>query len=144
MTTVFAVDPGGTTGLAYANFGTPGAEFRSYERETWEAVRCVEVAISWPVSLVVAESFIPRPGVRSWEPDAIESIGAIRYLCLRARVPFELQTPAEGKRFGTNEKLKLLGWKNASKGGHRDDAARHLLVACIRHNLLDPAQFAIN
>ncbi len=43
-------------------------------------------------------------------------------------MPLTLQTPATGKGFGTDAKLKHLGWYNPTQGGHSNDAARHLLT----------------
>lgn len=142
--TVVAVDPGKTTGLAKAHFHDGDARavygFTCDELPTWDAV---DIVNRWMdrVDLVVCESFTPRPGVRTWQPDALESIGAIRYLCRRAGVPFELQSPADGKRFGTDEKLRAMGWHRPSPGGHRNDAARHLLVAGVRHGWIDVGTF---
>ena len=36
-------------------------------------------------------------------------------------------TPAQSKKFSTDDKLKTLGWHKPSKGGHQNDAARILL-----------------
>ena len=139
---IIAVDPGKTCGFAWLRPGAgTGPEslsvFESTEMDRWSAVS----EATDHVSLVVCESFVPRPGVRTWQPEALETIGALRYVCDRAGVPFETQAPAEAKRFSTNEKLAALGWRNPTKGGHADDAARHLLLAAVRHGVIDPAQF---
>ena len=130
---IIAVDPGLRTGLALAGF--PGPAFRSWEADA-SAMDDVEGRLP-ATSLVVCESFIPRPGVRTWQPDALEMIGALRYICRRDGVPFELQSPAEAKRFSTNARLKIMGWRNITPGGHADDAARHLLLAAVKRGLID-------
>jgi hypothetical protein len=142
---IVAVDPGKTCGLAFLYPGHPES-FGSREFDRWGAVRVVDgVAEIFPMSarpdLVVCESFVPRPGVRTWQPEALETIGALRYVCDRAGVPFETQSPADAKRFSNNRKLELLGWRKPTPGGHADDAARHLLLAAVRHGVIDPAQF---
>jgi hypothetical protein len=72
---------------------------------------------------------------------AIESIGALRYLCLYYGVEFDaLQKPSE-KGFASAAKLKKMGWYRPSKGGHQNDAARHLLIACVRRQLIDASIF---
>jgi len=86
---------------------------------------------------VVCESFIPRPGVRTWQPQALEAIGVVRYLARRADCPFELQSPADAKRFSTDQKLKKLGWYTPTEGGHVNDALRHLLLGRVRHEDID-------
>jgi hypothetical protein len=134
---VLAIDPGKVCGRAWLI----GGEFKSGESDRWAAVDRAHVG-GGLFDLVVCESFVPRPGVRSWQPDALETIGALRYVCDRAGVPIETQAPADAKRFATNDKLAALGWRNPTRGGHADDAARHLLLAAVRHGLIDPARFA--
>jgi len=142
---VLALDPGGTTGLAQGWWHADGAlDFTSWELETLEALAAVEQFASAPRGsprAVVCESWTPRPGIRTFQPEALESIGAARYLCWQYHVPFTLQSPADAKRFATNAKLKILGWRNPSPGGHADDAARHLMVYAVQHGLVDPAVF---
>jgi hypothetical protein len=135
---IFAVDPGKTCGIAWYWPGRKVRQFRSNERDPWDAV---DLACGSGADLVVCESFVPRPGVRTWQPEALETIGALRYVCDRAGVPFETQSPADAKRFSNNRKLELLGWRKPTPGGHADDAARHLLLAAVRHGVIDPAQF---
>lgn len=132
---IIAVDPGGTAGVAFGAFheGVP-PDVTLFEMTPHEAL--FYVGDSLPVDLVVCESFIPRPGVRTWQPDALEMIGALRYLCRVAGVRFELQSPASAKRLATNARLDALGWRHRTPGGHADDAARHLLVAAMRHRQL--------
>lgn len=89
-------------------------------------------------TVVVCESFVPRPGVRTWQPDAIEMIGALRYMCFRRGVQLRLQSPAAAKSFSTNEKLKRIGWR--PKGGHASDAVRHLLLALVSDGVIDPSE----
>ena len=137
---ITAVDPGLMSGVAF--FDSETERFESSDQSTWDALRAVDVSILIEgLDLVVCESFVPRPGVRTWQPQALESIGALRFLCMQSRVDFELQSPAEAKSFSSNEKLKKIGWYRTTPGGHANDAARHLLVAAVRHNILDPSVF---
>lgn len=140
---IVAVDPGTTCGVARFAATLHGPDFfQSWEAPRWDVLRDIEAIIRGGVGLIVCESFVPRPGVRSWQPDALETIGALRYICRRAGVTLETQAPADAKRFATNEKLAALGWRNPTPGGHTDDAARHLLLAAVRHGLIDPGRFA--
>lgn len=130
-TRILALDPGGTTGIAQG----AGAElYATHEMEQYEALVYVDTAIEgWPdLGLVVAESFVPRPGIRTWQPAALEIIGTVRYLCATRGITFEEQTPAAAKSFATDAKLRKLGWYTPGMG-HANDAARHLLVAQVRH-----------
>ena len=135
---IVAVDPGKTCG--WAQYNSPLDIFRSGEFDPLQMVLRIEDLLPG-IDLVVCESFVPRPGIRTWQPEALETIGALRYICARSRTPFELQAPADAKRFSTNGKLQFLGWRNSSPGGHADDAARHLLLAAVQHGVVDPAQF---
>lgn len=47
----------------------------------------------------------------------------------------EFQTPAQAKSLATNKRLEALGWRRPSKGGHADDAARHLFTYLHKNNL---------
>lgn len=136
---IVAVDPGLTSGVAV--YGTESRSFLSMELPTHAAISEVERFLYLGTGLVVCESWTPRPGVRTFQPEALESIGALRYLCRKLRTEFQLQSPAEAKSFATNKKLKTLGWRRPSEGGHADDAARHLLVAAVRVDAIDPAIF---
>ena len=80
---------------------------------------------------VVCESFSVRQGTHKMDQGAFmdvwSNIGAIRYAAFLAGVPFHLQSPAEAKSFGTNDKLHALSWYKGAPG-HADDASRHLLT----------------
>ena len=133
---IVAVDPGGTYGLATALIDSSLTGVVSQEREPIVALCAVEALL--PITeFLICESFIPRPGIRTNQPEALEGIGALRFMAYKANVPFELQSPADAKRFSTNAKLERLGWRTPTKGGHADDALRHLLLGAVRHGLID-------
>lgn len=140
---ILAVDPGDTSGLAMGWWGVDAEPiFRSWEEDTLTALQEVDLFTrSAGEKLVVIERWTPQPGVRSFQPSALESIGATRYLTWRSQVPLVLQTATDAKHFATNEKLARMGWRNPSPGDHRDDAARHLLLAAVARGLVDPAVF---
>ena len=110
---------------------------------TWElpalaAVQLVhDIAQNTKVDLVVAESFVPRPGVKTWQPDAIEVVGALRYMCYSQDITFELQSATNAKKFSTDAKLKRLEWYIPTTGGHANDALRHLLLAMVKHDQIN-------
>ncbi len=130
-----AVDPGLTTGIAVLS--NPPGKPATWEVAPMAAVDLVESMLDDPDTLVVCESFIPRPGVRTWQPDALEIIGALRYLCFKYQRDFELQSPGDAKKFSTDVKLKRLQWYHSTNGGHSNDAQRHLLLALVRHDAID-------
>lgn len=115
---------------------------QSKQLPAMEAVEFIEGRLNeWSNFIVVCESFVPRPGVRTWQPDALEVIGAIRYACYKYGHPFELQTPAQAKQFATDAKLRKIGWHRSTEGGHENDARRHLLLGMVRHNAIDLEPF---
>lgn len=138
MITIVAIDPGNVCGMAEARFREGEVEyFQSWETGPIDCVRCVEESSFVDRIHVVYETFTPRPGVYTWQPEALYTIGAIRYVATKRHLPFSEQSPADAKKFSTNDKLAVLGWRSPSKGGHQDDAARHLLLCAVKMNALD-------
>lgn len=128
-----AIDPGGTTGMAawdQVEEELVAAEGSPAEVLDWLAEEIRERRIG----LVVCESFTITGGTikktRGGPNAAIETIGAIRYLCRVGGVPLVLQSPAEAKGFSTDDKLRRIGWFEGLPG-HARDAARHLLLRCV-------------
>jgi hypothetical protein len=144
---LLAVDPGSTTGIARYTSAEGQEDFTSYQLAAMPALDSVHMLLrEEPLrpDIVVCERFIVSAATlkktQAGMYDALDSIGAVRYLCWYYAVPFELQAPAE-RKFATNARLKQLGWRNPTEGGHADDAARHLLVAAIRRELFDLSIF---
>jgi hypothetical protein len=135
---VVAVDPGGTYGVARAIIGPSLHSVAASELSPLDALSFVECLLP-DTEFLFVESFTPRSGVRTWQPEALEGIGALRYLAARYGTQFELQSPSDAKRFSTNKKLEALGWRTPTRGGHADDALRHLLLGAVRRGLLDPS-----
>lgn len=124
---VLAIDPGGTTGLATWR----GGGFKSWQRPFDEALAMCHqiIALEGAVDLVVCEGIaITAATLRKTRnvQDAIEYIGVVRYLSKCYGKEFVIQMPAD-KGFGTDSKLRHVGWWNGTTGGHANDAARHLL-----------------
>jgi hypothetical protein len=90
------------------------------------------------VDVVVCEDYIitQRTIKLSRQNMSLESIGVLRWLCSAWMIRFVLQTPSEGKGFGTDEKLKRLGWYRPTPGGHANDATRHLLTFLAKERQL--------
>ena len=139
-----AVDPGKMTGIAELD---QEGHFWSEEEPTWLAVEYLHDQLrrfgGSSVALLVCEAYVisARTLKATRQYEALESIGALRYLAGRADVPFKLVTPAASKRLATDDKLRHLGWYDPSRGGHKNDAARVLLVAALEHGWIDPKEF---
>jgi len=85
---------------------------------------------------IVCENFKQRPGPHTNQPDALHTIGALRYYCWDNDVEYLLQMPGEGKKFGTDDKLKRIGWWHPTPEGHANDSLRHLLKVSVRVGLV--------
>jgi hypothetical protein len=150
---LIAVDPGVVTGLAWWDM-IPSHTPQALELVEDKAMDWLEERLrssNGPrYTGVVCENFLPRGGAITWEPASLHQIGHAKHLCRKMRIPFRLQTPAQGKRFGTNEKLKALGWYAAamaaydnSKTSHPQaiDAMRHLALCASVCGLLNMEEF---
>jgi hypothetical protein len=129
---ILAVDPGGTTGLAEWCHG----DFTAWEEP--DPMQVVHYALIEARSIdeIVCEDFRPRPGVRTWQPDALHVIGGLRYVTWYMRKPLTMQSPGAAKSFATDARLRKAGFWTPGKG-HANDAARHLLRRMVRLHLID-------
>ncbi len=122
---VLAVDPGGTTGMAWWGY-RPAGESVSFTEEPDRFHLYDRVRVARP-DVIICENFVPRSGALTFQPEALRIIGYLEGWAQENGVEFVLQTPAQAKSFATQAKLKAVGWW--PKGlGHAQDAARHLLV----------------
>lgn len=91
------------------------------------------------IDAIVCETFLPRPGAKSLQLDALHIIGALRYLCWHTKTPLIMQSPTQAKSFaGGQEKLRAAGWYTVG-ADHARDAARHMLVFLCSHKDLPAA-----
>ena len=74
---------------------------------------------------------------KSRQTTALELIGALRWFAIQHGIPFVLQSPAEAKGFGTDAKLEKIGWLKPKAQDHANDAARHLLVYCVKNKIVE-------
>jgi hypothetical protein len=134
---ILAVDPGKTTGFVMY---TSGAFFWGQE-SMMEFLRRADDYLYDNVAVeVVCEKFQIGPSTLSKARDAhwaMKQIGILEYWCETRGHTFTLQTPSEAKSFATDAKLKTLGWYTPTKGGHANDALRHLLVYMVKQEMID-------
>jgi len=130
---ILAVDPGGTTGVAiwrphygiFTALQVPNGRlgfFEWFDSCDWAAQSKVDLAI-------VCEDFIIGAHTlkKTLQVDPLRIIGYLEGWSHILDVPFKLQAPATGKGFGTDTKLKHVGWYTPGLP-HATDAARHLLT----------------
>lgn len=131
---VLAVDPGKTTGYAWLdsedNFGYGEVEGRF---DFYRLVR--EWTSTGAVPEIVCESWsvTEETHKKSTQQDPYLMWGYLEGLCDANGWTFDTQQPAQ-KAFGTDEKLKAIGWEATTKGGHARDASRHLLLYLTRRH----------
>lgn len=133
---ILSFDPGGTTGCAlFDSDGVEGhsGDFHSWQEDSFEScVREADTRIRFKApDVLLAERFTIRANSHKLSATAFEettdTIGAVRLLALRYDIPFVRQSPAQAKSFGTDEKLRKIGWYRPALG-HGNDASRHVLV----------------
>lgn len=130
--TVVALDPGKETGVAYVGAPADLGSHCAFGAPSWKAVEWVHATLERGFTdLVVCESIRITAATAKKSQDvliSVEQIGAVRYLCHLYGTDFKLQDPSEGKGFGTDRKLRALGWWTRGND-HARDASRHLLTA---------------
>lgn len=127
-----AVDPGGVTGVAWLANGEPST-FMSTQieggRDGFADWFRMVIAEGFTIDTVFCEDFIITSATarKTPQPDPYRIIGWLEQECRFLGIRFVLQTPSTGKSFGTDGKLKYVGWFRRGTG-HANDAARHLLT----------------
>lgn len=141
---IFSQDPGKKTGMAvYADEAGPGWEAGFSAREL-----TIEEYFEWTRHIIavagqedihfVSESFIitSQTAKNTQAGWSLELIGVMKYIAhLWFSAPVKMQAPNIGKTFGTDSKLKTVGWYTPGKG-HANDAARHLMTYAAQRGLI--------
>lgn len=152
------VDPGKMTGFGVLSVGGHGISFIGAELAHDPFIDWAANALRTPASLtpwgadigtltaVGYEGFNIGPRTVQQAPDdrsmwSVKQIGILETFARWAQLPTIRQMPAD-KSFGTDDKLKALGWYAPAPGlkgeaGHRRDAARHALKYAVDHQLID-------
>lgn len=142
---IAALDPGKVTGMAFIRVhdDVPLMDtLYNIELPAMEAVAELDAWLENSVyGLVVCEAFTisPMTARHSAQNDALEVIGAARYLSGKYKYAFQTQPPSVRKVIGTSN-LQKLGWYNPSPDKHMIDAARHLAVVLMREQILSPGE----
>ena len=136
MATVVGVDPGGTTGLA---IWSPHLGLSLRE------VQGADQAVDWLADMAagagrhfVVEKYIitPQTAKLSQQHDALEIIGALKFLVRKHGHTMTFQSPSEAKAFSKDDKLKRVGWYQPGLG-HARDASRHVLLYLSKMGIID-------
>lgn len=143
MTLIVAFDPGLITGVA--TYDVTQKHHVAGELKTSEVMPWLVDILDWcekgDVHLqIVMERFVitPETAKKSQATWSLEVIGAIKLAAeMRGYTDVTMQSPGDAKRFATNAKLKAIGWRKPTAGGHADDASRHLLLFLIKQGWWD-------
>ncbi len=126
---VIAIDPGKTTGIAIF---TKDGHFTSWQQENRfsAAYQIQKLLLGVPPNMVISELYTVGALQRNItsQYDALYLNGWLEIICEQRGIPFMFAPVTAVKSFATNDKLKALGWYTPTKGGHANDAARHLLT----------------
>jgi hypothetical protein len=141
--TVLWIDPGGTTGFAWATHTWDGYEFDCGQRTGTESaatfVNSLLSAHTGNVNDVFGtvwvgweQYIVTSGGGRSGNPaPALEVIGAVKWLCYNAGARVLPAVPASHRAVMTTDALKAAGWYRPGVP-HAMDAARHLGAWVLR------------
>jgi hypothetical protein len=139
MRTFIAVDPGLMTGVAWYTDG----KFYQAEVPYEQTGRYIKELIQMyhpegAIDLVCEKFFYTQATMKKSRGDwSMKLIGVMEFLASEYECRFFLQSPAEAKNLMTDSRLRVLGWFNASKGGHQNDAARHLARHLLKERIID-------
>ncbi len=142
MTTILALDPGGTTGIVVLR--TPSTLIYSAQLEFVDAVHALDSILETdrlrcetPIDYVAIERFTitgrTLTGTRAGTHDALNIIGFVRARCLLKNIKLlPLQAPADAKAAFNDAVLRSTNMYNEVSGPHARDALRHALLAARR------------
>lgn len=143
-THILAVDPGGTTGLAYWARDGETYRFEGEPGERQHKDQMLEDIQGWAHRFghgltIVCETYTitARTAKLSQQLDPLKIIGTLEYFVHMLSCRLVMQTPADAKRFSTDARLKAAGMWHPTKGGHANDANRHLFMYLVKHGLIN-------
>jgi hypothetical protein len=120
---IVALDPGITTGWATWNDGLPRLvdtlQYRDSLQFIWHKLQ-----LDSP-NVIVCENFTYQQRTKV-ELYPVEVIGVVKLFAQINDIPVYFQTPAQAKKFWTDDKLRVLGFYSPAQP-HGMDAVRHLL-----------------
>lgn len=128
---ILVIDPGKTSGIAYHDTVEDKTEFAELNfGETAEFIHSA-ADLHRDNLIIISESFLitPNTAKNTQAPWSLELIGVARYAAQKyTGRDLQTQMPSAAKRFASDARLRHIGWWTKGKGGHANDAARHLLL----------------
>jgi hypothetical protein len=141
---IIAVDPGKMSGLFVVNEKTSysfGTELEAIDCVS-EVDRLLEIHRATQGAIHIhCERYTMTSGKHTQQPEALEIIGALRYLAYKTGETFTLQGRSERMRV-TREQLAVIDWWVPGKD-HVNQAARHAFLGLAQrwpdHSLVQTA-----
>jgi hypothetical protein len=139
-----AVDPGLITGVATLSQNPNGKLFNTVELPAMEAVSWIENYIQKGQNMseihVVCEAFTinDHTAKETRQYDALEVIGAVRYLCEVYNLEFHTPVKPSVRKVISSELLQDIGWYRSSPDKHMIDATKHVVAFGLRMGILKP------
>lgn len=124
---IIGLDPGLTCGYAQLD----GDTFTSYDLSPMDACTMLEQMLQRGRPTIIAAerfTFQASSSRKTRQYDALEIIGAARYLCHKYIATFTLYGASEAQRIGSREVLRALGWWQPGKD-HCNKAAAQVAIA---------------
>ena len=132
---IIGVDPGKTTGIAmWTRVSFTTMEVRQDEVEPYLEA-CLKMMDYTNVDVFIGvQRFAILPGThkKTRQPAASEIVGVVRNLGEKYQVLVDVQSASTAARF-KNDTLRKLGWYTITRGGHANDAARHVCVTLLTY-----------
>lgn len=138
-----SVDPGGTIGACVGKvLPLPDLLTVLWWAEETNHQAFLEMVEDWLIehrlNWIIVENFVPRGGVRTWQPEALHQIGVLLYLGRKYGVPVFLQQVGDAEKFATKTKLTPFLENGYGRGGagHALMALKHLVLWRYTHDSL--------
>lgn len=132
---IVGVDPGKISGLfIYNSSDTLHLHTEIDECGRNDLLHRIEESLR-SFSIIACERFTMLPSSRrhTSQTDALEIIGAIKYIASTYDVKCELYGASEASKSGNDATLKLLGWYTPTKDHHANRAAAQVVHALTVH-----------
>ncbi len=134
------VDPGKNTGLCWVERVVGGLRWELWSCSPLQAVAIVDDFAKYrDYVTIVAERFTVTNIRHTRQYDALEVIGALRYVAHKRQAWFELQGRSDRMRVPREVALRFA----QPKDDDQESALRHAVVAAVRHGLIDPVTYVV-
>lgn len=130
---VIGIDPGNVTGIAmwtrtdFLTEETDAADVDAYLEAFLKMVDYTNVD-----TFIGVQRFAILPGThkKTRQPAASEVVGVVQSLGKKYGVPVDVQSASTARKF-SDATLRRIGMYTTTRGGHANDAARHVLVTLL-------------